>query len=929
MADKTYNTGRVVGWSTYEEFLKETQLDPNSITNYVYSTLVTYGVTRRVALNPGEGSDAWKASGGGLFYIQTVRVPGASWGAVPIVGMDYEAYLNVFSDPAHTSSTVEEADVTKKEIIEKALANIFSVYVSDADGNKARSSASDHGYLTFVAYPDILDFNESVPELSGGSLKLIVRGLSLEDLDVGTLYFGPQGLLTTGSGGPAPEKVHLSTIDISALCLNASNYIWMSTGGNGSTLYRLANQPAGEVMTSTFGYLNPDLVNGEHDFSSMGRYGLTYAEYQDATQDVPCIRDQEAAIPNDSKDDYVYLLSGQPSYPGLPDSAHPLFVIPVRKGDYYVNIGDDSGFNAENRGVSKMKKYMDFAYHYSSSGDVDHTSVLYIPSKVLPDYLGSYWGSSNPSRSSLDYFGGSLGAGRWLDDISALGGVTYGIYGRVTSLTFELLYPIKGEYLVVTDQTTSPKELAGLYQCVADIRHGYTANEFIRRGAYLNYTLPSWTKDGDYNWKVDLSGKTVSVSGSVLTVDGAKIYPGELIVIGTEGKDSQDKPNYRVYYVLDTVSGSNPALIVSTDLYLNVSVDAQATIATDNTIPYAYAITVDRTSWNNSLARTITVHTDETHTESMTISANEISQGLLVEFSHKDATKYGYDTWYVYTVIEQTATVVRLASAMIWTDNPNIAAISGHPARYNSAFPRYKQNIPDASGSYKYNVSTALNSISARQMFTDFGWNIADYVDADYQSLNLLQFLQECVIRSDMTVPMSDATKKTTGVVSVFNLYSIRDLHYTSGQIPATGMAASIALRAATDTKSFFGTAYYSATKVDGTPVPVNNPNYPIWVTLGEMDDGTQTMSVSVIDDAGSQLDFSGNAGSIESDHVRWIDLLVGLSSGKSIDVLKGSRFGRGSDDCTWIESPNGTRIYIATSEPTGDIPEGSIGIGW
>ena len=55
----------------------------------------------------------------------------------------------------------------------------------------------------------------------------------------------------------------------------------------------------------------------------------------------------------------------------------------------------------------------------------------------------------------------------------------------------------------------------------------------------------------------------------------------------------------------------------------------------------------------------------------------------------------------------------------------------------------------------------------------------------------------------------------------------------------------------------------------------------------------------------------------------------MGLEWGKSVDVLKGARFGRDNNDCNYIETADGTRLYISTTEPTGDIPEGSIGIGW
>jgi hypothetical protein len=176
---------------------------------------------------------------------------------------------------------------------------------------------------------------------------------------------------------------------------------------------------------------------------------------------------------------------------------------------------------------------------------------------------------------------------------------------------------------------------------------------------------------------------------------------------------------------------------------------------------------------------------------------------------------------------------------------------------------------------------------------------------------------------------MSPSTKRQLGVESTIHLYSKNDVHYTSGQIPNTPMSSSLILSAKTDPKAFFSTAYYSAETRAGKQMIVNNTALPIWASRVKLPDGTETMSVSVISAAGSILDFSGNSGTIEADTVTWLDMLVGLGSGKSVDILKGARFGKGANNCNYIQTADGTRLYISTTEPTGDIPEGSIGIGW
>ena len=154
---KTYNMGRVVGWSTYEEFLKENpNIDSSVITPMVYSTMVTYGVTRVVTI-PAE-ANKWQPVQGTdtVFYTATVEVPGATFGAVPIVGVNYNYYVNTFKGNNHRYAEATEQAGTNKELLEKAFRCIFTCYVSDVNGTRAESSSANSGYLTFAAYPERL-----------------------------------------------------------------------------------------------------------------------------------------------------------------------------------------------------------------------------------------------------------------------------------------------------------------------------------------------------------------------------------------------------------------------------------------------------------------------------------------------------------------------------------------------------------------------------------------------------------------------------------------------------------------------------------------------------------------------------------------------------------------------------------------------------
>ena len=91
------------------------------------------------------------------------------------------------------------------------------------------------------------------------------------------------------------------------------------------------------------------------------------------------------------------------------------------------------------------------------------------------------------------------------------------------------------------------------------------------------------------------------------------------------------------------------------------------------------------------------------------------------------------------------------------------------------------------------------------------------------------------------------------------------------------------------------------------------------------------------------QYQISANpSSSLSEDDLRWADMLTALVVDKAIDIL-GARLKSvkqtlikpetaNADECPYIEfGPENAkkRLYISSKEPTGNIPEGSIGIGW
>lgn len=925
MAKKTYNTGRVVGWSAYEEFLKETGADPNIITNYVYQTLVTYGVTRIVELTPGN----WVASHGGQFYTQTIRVQGASWGAVPIVGLDYESYLDVFNNPSSSTAGAESIDAEEKDAIETAVGNIFGVYVSDARGNKATSSVSAHGYLTFVAYPDILEFNEKIGTISGGVLKLIVRGLSMEDLDVNTLYYGPQGFIFAGNG--LVEDCYHDTRDINNLSLNSAGYLWLSMGGNANPAdYRgLVGHPSGEILISTFGYMDLDFIEGTGRFSNLGRYGLTYAEYQDALHGLNVLDTQVTAIPQAERDDYYYLISGIAEYTSYPPAAYPVYAIPVRKDTGRINVGSYDSFRKP-----KTKKYIDFTRLYTANGE--DSTVMYLYDKKLPDYLGNWWGTNTvPFSAGLTYLGNNS-MNRWLSSDDVGDGATFHESGRqATWKIYNTNLPFaKGSVYLFHDQ--SDGKANGVYLCTKDKNHSeqdyWQLNRF---GSYIPWTIPQWYKDktGNFFAEIDLTGFSTNIQSGVLYVNGTPVFPGEPMVIGVQACN-------RLVYVWNTIASNQPKLIVYTNSIANLDFDATASASfATHADEHSNRIRIPRAAWDAAFTgRSIEVWTGTSSKYNFTTTVDGATTlGTFVEVRHQKEGVWGYNRYFRYVVLSCKSDYVHLASTMVWVDNPNLTSTVGYPGTYNAVVPRYNQQLPDASGNYHYNMKSVLSRTPASRLFSDFGWDIADYVDEDFQNISLGEFLQECVIRTDLTVPKSPNTLRSFALDSTFRLYSIADLRYTSGVIPqpteANPIRSSMYLTAKTTPKSFFDTAWYTAQLTDGTPLEINNPDYPIWTTIAKSRHGNQTVSISTIDDHGVQLDFSGNEGEIPVDKITWLDLLIGLGTGKSIDLLHGMKVRKMDSDCNYLITADGTRLYISTTEPVPgpgeEIPDGSIGIGW
>lgn len=210
---KTYNTGRVVGWSAYEEFLKQNpDIDPSVVTEQIWITATTYGVTRTVNLQ----TTGWSGTN---ILTKTVAVPGAVWGTIPIAGIHFDA-LSALADTATAASN--------KQKVMRAAENIFACYCSNSSGVKLANASQTGGYITFCAHPALI--NSGLTEIP-----LIIRGLGLEGLADGHAYLGPEGMVGgAGGSGDSNNQImdhHLTNFTISSTLGTQGQWFDMKFGG--------------------------------------------------------------------------------------------------------------------------------------------------------------------------------------------------------------------------------------------------------------------------------------------------------------------------------------------------------------------------------------------------------------------------------------------------------------------------------------------------------------------------------------------------------------------------------------------------------------------------------------------------------------------------------------------------------------------------
>lgn len=809
--DNTYNLGRVVGWSTYEEFLKENDIDPSLVSEQMFQTIVTYGCSRIVNIPLTD----WT---GDTLLTRTIPVPGAIYGVVPIVGLDYTAYQS-------------DNDVINKGQIERAISNIFSCYVSNINGVRATNPTMDAGYITFCAYPSILDSGLTEP------LQVIVRGLGVDAVRDGHGYFGPEGFVFAGNAfngkgspstleralptGGTPKFVDAdATIDyrthapgvgyIGSLadCAVEMNVIH-NQPLNSDTAFMCTYAASTLFPSALYGALLNGGSTGTTDVFPIdcAAPGTIKLFPQADTEDDLSMRLKLNTFEDTHKFNYsvwrnygsrvwtqrdVHEEDGQPVINWIPVS-----------DDETVSTGSIVCYNT---------RYLWLCSQSAGGGDPSITDLRSVTGVVgLAFITGTF------SQSFLQEYGVEL------DDALAIA-PSFGGGEHVSTYINQIPVAERSNYVCIFVQEGSP----------------------IVTGA--NQNTATW-----------VINKTTGLIATALQIS---------------------------FQIHGMTSG------------FNIAYGATAVVPNDPnspnpTITYDSNLTRYLGTWWNKGGGT----TDE-----------------LCTFTDNIGNVVGRDHPKVVTAIHDADGYYQESAA-----------------------------VPKAPEDYEYDFVTWFSQTPLNTVITSCG-TTADAlgIHSNYRGLSFQEFLQESAMR--------DVSQPRTNLNKIGGIREAKHYIFPPSSLPAVGtpsddwggqvMRSSAVATIPGTSLSFFGARKVQFNKISfngDNPITgaditgeVNDVSNATWVAQGTSGYNF-TQAISLLDNYGSPLPLRGTAGSIESDHVTWDNLLKALNHNQHLNVLghlqdlKHNLTGAGEN---YIEL-GGIRLYISNTPPEGDIPQGSIGIGW
>ena len=208
----------------------------------------------------------------------------------------------------------------------------------------------------------------------------------------------------------------------------------------------------------------------------------------------------------------------------------------------------------------------------------------------------------------------------------------------------------------------------------------------------------------------------------------------------------------------------------------------------------------------------------------------------------------------------------------------------------------------------------------------------------DGANYTIYEFLQCCCTRN-LSKPLNDSSSYLPAnsnslryatciypISSILGLQVINDKDETGNYpfVPGKELNADIRLTSYSNSKQFY---YDSEVKLAETLTGKDVPSK--YGTSGL----NKTAALSLIDSDGVILPRLGSAGVIDINTIIWEDLVSVLKTNRSLDILgtnlRKLKYNIIDSGDNYLQLANGVRVYFSNTEPNGDIPPGSIGIGW
>lgn len=263
--------------------------------------------------------------------------------------------------------------------------------------------------------------------------------------------------------------------------------------------------------------------------------------------------------------------------------------------------------------------------------------------------------------------------------------------------------------------------------------------------------------------------------------------------------------------------------------------------------------------------------------------------------------------------------------------HPHLKAVA---SSYASTFYQDKAFVPYCPDTYP-DFRYYFDSIKFSDFLSKFGKTEDDMnLHDDFKGMTLQQALKTALVK-DMTCADSSSNKNIRIYASTSYYYDKSTLEAVATSKDFSNCYAKMKVTVPQPHQTMFDMRLWSiynrqSNNDDWSDITqsANRADKPIYAAVGQSGHNS-AVSISLVDKDNILLNTSGTSKTVECDTITWSDLLFALNMNQRLDLLKGAVFNRDSNNVNYIVTANGTVLYISNTEPTGDIPDGAIGIGW